>query len=293
MNRFEFALYVAENTGFTAEHIERIKPVMQLILDKAEDKIVALEEALVKHEDKETMLFDIAKYVGIDEHLGELAITLLLTQKSHEIFVEMGISERVFIDSMKNIRVWMEAYIDGNSDRFGMREYGYVRNNLRGVILRHGRLEFQHGHFESDDYEIEGHIIKQGSPVIFTHIPADGPFPPEAVEESFRLAYQYYKLAEFTPFVTHSWLIHPAIKKICKPESNMVKFCDCFHYLYHGDQEKWWDLWRVFGGGASYDYLTLLPENTSLQRSVKAYLLEGGKLGEAYGVLLHNGEKRL
>ncbi|MBE6569270.1 MAG: hypothetical protein E7658_03510 [Ruminococcaceae bacterium] len=293
MNRFEFAVYVAENIGFTAEQIERIKPAMQLLLEKAEDKVTALEEALVKHEDKESMLFEIARSVGLEEYFGTLALTLLLTQKSHEIFMEKEISERVFIDSMKNIRVWTETYVDGRDDRFGMQEYDYVHHNLRAGILRHGRLEFQHAKFENDDYEIAGHIIKKGSPVIFTHIPADGPFPPEAVEESFRLAYQYYKLADYTPFVTHSWLIHPAVKQFCKPESNMVKFAECFHYLHHADQEEWWDLWRVFGHGASVKYLDLLPERTSLQRSLKAYLKNGGKLGEAYGVLLHNGEKRL
>lgn len=293
MNRYEFALYVAENIGFTSEQIEKIKPVMQLVLEKAEDKFAELEEALSNHKDKEETVFEIARYVGVNENLGELAITLLLTQKSHEMFMEKGIPERVFLDSMKNIRVWTETYVDGRSDRFGMQEYGYVRYNLRGGILRHGRLEFQHATFSCDDYEINGHIIKKDSPVIFTHIPADGPFPPEAVEESFRLAYAYYKLDKLIPFVTHSWLIHPAVKKFCKPESNIVKFCECFHYLYHEDQEKWWDLWRVFGHGASMDYLDLLPENTSLQRNLKAYLKEGGKLGEAYGVLLHDGEKRL
>lgn len=293
MNRYEFALNVAGNTGFTKEQIEGIKPVMQLILDKAEDQLAVLEDALEHHKDDHKQVFAMAESVGADRDLGMLAISLLLTQKSHKMFMKENIPEQVFIDTMKNIRVWTNTYAENHDGKLGMNLFSFIHLNLRGLFLRHGRFEyFKVGHYQQE-FEINGHKVCQGDIVLDTHIPADGPMRPEYMLESFRLAHEFYKLGDVSVFICHSWLLHPSIKEFCAPESNMRKFYDYFHIVHYEDSPRCGDMKRVFGDNASYDHLEDLPEKTSLQRSLKAYLLKGGYMGGGLGAFLFDGEKIL
>ncbi|MBQ7922782.1 MAG: DUF5596 domain-containing protein [Clostridia bacterium] len=289
MNRYEFALHVAENTGFTREQIEGVKPVMQLVLDKAEDQLVTLEDALARYKDDHKQVIEMAESVGVDRDLGMLAISLLVTQKSHEIFMKENIPERVFMDSMKNIRVWTNTYAENHDGKLGMNLYSFIHLNLRGTFLRHGRFEYCRMEHYQHEFEIQGHQVHKGDLIIDTHIPADGPMRPEDMLESFRLAHEYYKNGDISVFICHSWLLHPSIKEFCAPESNMRKFFDYFHIVHCSDNPKCADMKRVFGDSASYDHLEDLPERTSLQRSLKAYLLKGGVMGGAMGAFLYDG----
>lgn len=293
MNRYDFALHVAENTGFTKEQIEGIKPAMQVVLEKGEDQIFSLEEDLSQYKDEHAKVFQIAESIGLDKDLGMLAISLLMTKKSHEMFVKDNIPDSVFMETMQNIRVWTNTYAENNDGKLGMKLYSFIRLNLRGLFLRHGRFEyFKQAHYQ-DEFEINGYQVKKGDIVLDTHIPADGPMRPEDMLESFRRAHEFYKLGEVTPFICTSWLLHPFVKEVCAPDSNMRKFYDYFHILHYSDNPRCGDMKRVFGDKASYDHLEDLPEKTSLQRNLKAYLLKGGMMGGAFGVFLFDGEKIL
>ncbi len=293
MNRYEFALYVAENTGFTKEQIEGVKPVMQLVLDKAEDRIASLETELEQFKDDHKTVYAITDDLGLDRALGMLAVSLLMTRKSHEIFVKENIPDRVFMSSMKNIRVWTNTYAENHDGRLGMNLYSFIHLNLRGAFLRHGRLEYCIMQHYQEEFEICGRTVKPGDIVLDTHIPADGPFCPEDVLESFRLAHEYYKTGDVSVFICSSWLLHPSIEAYCTPESNMRKFYDCFKIIHHSDNPKCGDMKRVFGDNASYDDLDALAEKTSLQRSLKAFLKNGGVMGSGFGAFLFDGEKIL
>ena len=53
------------------------------------------------------------------------------------------------------------------------------------------------------------------------------------------------------------------------------------------------DGWRVFGKSVTRDNISELPEETTLQRIYKNYLLGDGKAGAGYGVILFDGENIL
>jgi len=292
-SRYIHALALAPQIGFLPEQIEELAPSMELILEKAEEGIVRLEEALAKNEDTPAQVTELTQSVGLEKDLGMLAVSMLLTEKSRALFKERGIPENIFVDSMKNIRIWMNTCI---SDRghLGMYEYGWIANNLRGGVLRLGRFEFHVIPFNrAEEWSANGVTVRNGDPVINVHIPADGHMEPTEMEESFRLAYQYYGVGKITPFVCDSWLLYPGNKLFCKPESRMVTFLNYFHILEYRDSPNSSELKRVFGEHEKYDDPTTFREDTPLQRSLKAHLLNGGTIGNGFGILLHDGEKRL
>ena len=135
--------------------------------------------------------------------------------------------------------------------------------------------------------------LKKGDPILKIHIPSAEPMLIEDVEESFSRAYHYYCLAPLTPFMCSSWLTYPGNRNFCKPDSNIIKFMECFDILTFEDCPKCGDLYRIFGKQADLDHPENFPEETSLQRNLKAHLLQGGTMGKGCGVFFHNGEKRL
>lgn len=117
------------------------------------------------------------------------------------------------------------------------------------------------------------------------HIPSDADLSPAAVDASvqeavlfFRKYYPLYGCAEYT---CHSWLLAPALKKLLREDSRILAF------------QRRFDIGEVDEGSCSYlqwifqtsEGVSLIdfPEQTSLQRTAKNYLLAGGKIGEAYG----------
>jgi hypothetical protein len=88
----------------------------------------------------------------------------------------------------------------------------------------------------------------------------------------------------------HSWILYPDYRDLYSVGSNLRDFFDDFDIIGADDHESFGDIWRVFGKDKDNPY-SELPENTSLQRAFKSYLLNGGKAGEGLGMLVFDGEK--
>ena len=84
-----------------------------------------------------------------------------------------------------------------------------------------------------------------------------------------------------------SWLLSPALSPLLPENSNILKFQRAFD-ITSVDPEPMDVLEWVFyltGEQQKTAKLTDLPENTFLQRNMKAFLLSGGKVGIAMGQL--------
>ncbi|WP_372630836.1 hypothetical protein [Cohnella sp.] len=81
----------------------------------------------------------------------------------------------------------------------------------------------------------------------------------------------------------HSWLLYPGLADIRPPDSNIVKFQRFFH-VYDVDPSTREAEQRIFirTSDDPSDY----EAGTSLQRSAKAYLASGRKLGTGSGISL-------
>jgi hypothetical protein len=102
---------------------------------------------------------------------------------------------------------------------------------------------------------------------------------PHGVRNRFRAHFPEY--AEGKTFC-YSWLLSPALEKLLPETSKILGFQRRFDVLYVNEDEDGYKQW-VF---KTIDLPPeRFPENTTLQRNMKAYVLAGGKIGEAFGIL--------
>ena len=72
------------------------------------------------------------------------------------------------------------------------------------------------------------------------------------------------------------------LKKLLRKDSNILYFQDNFEIVKVEEESNAFLEWIYLRNDIDYDKL---PELTSLQRNVKKYLLEGGKIGWTLGRL--------
>ena len=131
-------------------------------------------------------------------------------------------------------------------------------------------------------------IFSSRDNVLGIHIPPGGGFDPETLETSFARAKEIFRRCypeqPFKAFHCRTWLLAPQLRTILNPESNILSFQNRFiRYPYRSDGTEC----------ISFLYSTLpdvpkdwndLPEDTSLQRAVKAIYLAGGYIHEGEGI---------
>ena len=219
-------------------------------------------------------LKELKKHLGEDERgLRMLACMLHCGRKTWEFYEEKGISGQVFVDTMK----CFSRFVGEHKVSYGVygfdREWWTVRQ-LSGKLFRIGELEYETRKVD-------------GEPVIDLHIPSDTRLERELLLASIRQARDFLeeKFPEYgnAKMQCHSWLLSPTLKEVLAPEANILAFQELFEIEVLGeDKEGSYKEW-VFK--RSDLPLADLPENTSLQRRMKGYLLSGGSVLEARGYL--------
>ena len=221
----------------------------------------------------------------------------------YEQYREAEISEQVFWDTFQDIRFWCE-----NTEReygiLGLAVYEWFYRHIDMVLFRFGRLQFEKMEMEysvteelSDVAEsfslpiknmvkekeyINGKKVKieKGTGVINIHIPQGEPLNWEECKKSLEAVNHFW--GEDKPYVCHSWLLYPGLDAVLSEKSNIREFRKHFEVLQVDYKEREAE-WRVFG--KVLKNVVEYPENTSLQKRVKAYLLEGKSLGNGWAVL--------
>ncbi|MBR5444795.1 MAG: DUF5596 domain-containing protein, partial [Clostridia bacterium] len=170
---YEHALDTAAKIGFTSAQIDEIAPAAALVLEKMPTEFAVLEKAVADGSDNADMVYALTRPLELEDDFGMLAVCLLLTHVSRRIYREKGIDEAVYLDSMKDIRVWTQTCID-NRHHLGVYQYGWIRHFYTADIVRLGRLEFHIVEYHHNEpYTACGVTVQKGDPVINTHIPAD------------------------------------------------------------------------------------------------------------------------
>ena len=77
---------------------------------------------------------------------------------------------------------------------------------------------------------------------------------------------------------------------LSQPSSNILRFMNDFYIYdqYISDIKE--DLWRIYGKYENSP-LSELPEDTSLKRAYKQWLLDGNSVGGGVGVIVFDGER--
>ena len=187
------------------------------------------------------------------------------------------IPEEIWIDTMKCYPRFIAEYRRSyGRDGFDRGEWTVRQAGCR--LFRIGELE----------YELKS---GNGARTVGLHIPSDVHLEPERLNDSIRKAHaflgKYWPGWQNLPMTCESWLLSPKLKEMLPEGSRIRRFQDAF-VLTGEDPEDTAALEWVFhvaeGQRAGLD-VAGLPEETSLQRKMKAMLLAGGKPGNACGIL--------
>lgn len=188
----------------------------------------------------------------------------------YDRYIEKGISEDIFIETMK----FCIRFLNEHYHTYG--EYKYIMawwfpRELSMQEFRIGNLEFE---------------IIECDKAISVHIPSDADFTRDAVIESIqgfkKFCETYYEKCTSYRFFCDSWLLSPALANLLDKDSNIIRFQDMFD-ITEVDYDNPYSLGWVFPG---YDSVSdALPEQTRLQKNMKEYLLAGNKVGSAKGFL--------
>ena len=216
-----------------------------------------------------------------DEHLAALIIFTNLAAFLHTEFHRRGISDKIYFDTFSDIRIWSDEYFK-KCQKPGLLDYEWVSYSLELRLFRLGRLQFEPS-YTKELIKTDRGILPVGTPVLSIHIPSGEPITSELCDQSFKMAAQFFK-DPFEGYLCDSWLLSPVLREFLPSDSNIILFQDRFtiYKVVHSFRQA---EERVFG--EILDDVSCYPENTSLQRSLKNYLISGKEPGIGFGVILN------
>jgi len=154
---------------------------------------------------------------------------------------------------------------------------GYPSDTLNSIIIKE-KVRLCKSEWEE--------VIREGDQFISVHIPRGEKIDREHTTAAYTRCREVLSrcFPEFKPkaFACYSWLMEPRLALLLKPTSNILSFQSKFMRFPLVSQGR-----GVFGflfTDQSIKRLEDLPENTSLERAAKKYLLEGNHLFEQGGV---------
>ena len=206
-----------------------------------------------------------------------LAFYLKLTLEVYEEYQRQGIPEKVFEDTFYDITIWCEECYR-KYGYYGLEEAGWIAFSIKMKLFRLGRLQFEPIVLSEEMVGKTG-ILKAGTSVLNVHIPAGEKMDFEECKKSFGQAEQFFG-DSYEAYVCDSWLLSPVLKELLPESSNIVRFQNLFevvnvhHRFPQAEQRIFQDIRED-----KENY----PENTSLQKKAKQYILSGNDIGIGVG----------
>ena len=260
---------------FPAEVVERLGQV-QLDEDEGTMCDIHLLTDREKWKDARTRLKE--RYAPDEDGMKILACMMRAMQDSYALYIEEKIPEKIFADTMKCFTRFLKEH-EVSFGCCGFDRDFWTGRQLSLLLFRIGELEFEIVSEEGEKAEMP-RVEKHSPYLLHVHIPSDADLSPERCDESFQMAGQF--LAEHFPetvgskFACDSWLLSPALKELLPEGSRILQFQKRFEVKSWNKEEDAYLEWVFKRKDLP---LEKLPEETSLQRKMKAYVLQGGKIG--------------
>lgn len=187
-------------------------------------------------------------------------------------YARLGLDHTIYIDTMG----CFSRFVREHMESFG--SYGFDRGFW--TVRQVSRKLFRVGQLE---YEL---VRREGRPVISLHIPTDvtlrTPLLRQSWEDATELLGRVFPEYENAPIYCHSWLLSPTLEGLLPPDSNIRRFQASFDITPLPAPCTGVIQWVFKNVNLPPDRY---PEDTSLQRKLKAYLLSGGVFADAKGWL--------
>ncbi len=245
------------------------------VIDLLSQQPSRVEEAMI------TRLTDPASYAAATDELETLVdadgmqklfVMLTAACRTRELYRARGVDDRIFLETMGCFPRFVGEHY-ASYGRWGFDRAFWVGRQLSMQLFRLGCLEYEMT--ETD-----------GTPLLSVHIPSDADLTPAVVDASLAAAHRFF--ASYAPAyadaprVCHSWLLSPALGELLPSTSRIVQFQQRFVITRTYPDAESYKQW-VYGD--PHLQVTDFSEKTALQRGIKRYVLAGGKIGEAYGVM--------
>lgn len=231
---------------------------------------------------KDKFYQDIRQFIGewkeMDgKYVWALEFYLKLAMDAYEEYQERGYTDQVFDETFYDITIWCrECY--RKHGVYGLDELWWLGQSVKLKLFRLGRLQFEPVLVEKDMKGRE-QTIQAGTKALNVHIPEGEPLKMEACRESFGRAGKFFG-QEYQVYVCDSWLLSPHLEEVLPNTSNIIRFQKLFEVTDVGYQYPQAEQ-RIFG--EILEDKRQYPENTTLQKRAKEYVLSGKDLGIGVG----------
>ena len=194
-------------------------------------------------------------------------------------------SEELYWDAMKDLKYKMEETYQIHGI-WGVYCGPWLASFMLMKCFCLGRLQFEILPSEFH-YELAGHTLKVHDPVINVHIPSFGRLAYEAVLDAYSRAAKFF--GHLFPdgavwFHCETWLLYPEVNALL-PAGNMKRFSEDFDIVHACVDPNQDDRYRVFMLPPHMP-VSAYPEKNTLQRNLKAWLLDGNTMGVGFGLFL-------
>ena len=279
---FETDLQLLEKAERLMELIEMPRDYALYAGDLAMEKIYGAREGI---EGKQIPV--------VDEEAEEMIRQLMIAVKNREEGLWKDLPEDIWIDTMKCFtRFVLECKACSGTESFD-RGFWTVRQ-IEARLFRIGELEYELLNTEGESLGKEDGLPDAEDELqIGLHIPSDAKLGAfgllnESLVQARAFLEKYFPKWKDAPIVCESWLLSPILKKLLPENSNILHFQSAFD-ITGGDPSddsvtEW--VFKLPGSLRESYQVEDLPENTSLQRSMKQWMAKGGCVGSGYGKLV-------
>ncbi len=214
----------------------------------------------------------------LKEELGEdpqgfrlLCCMLRCAWEAREDYTRLGLSDEIYDATF----ACFSRFVREHRESYGI--WGFDRGfwTVRQVSCKLFRI----GQMEYELTELEG------KPALSLHIPSDAQLDRwQASWEMARpLLYRIFPEYENAPLFCRSWLLAPELQQLLPPGSRILAFQRTFRIRPLEVSTGGYVRWVFKDTRLTPDQY---PENTTLQRSLKAWLQTGGTLTDALGIAI-------
>ena len=259
----------AEKIGLSAGATE-----VALAFTVSDDESARLRDLFLNDYDK----FETEIKAKDDPNRYALGLIFHWAVESMKLWQDRGVPEEIAIDTMKDITIWSTRCFD-RTGKVGLIEWRWFIIHITVKLFRLGRLQFEPIENREDIIFPDGTFVPKGKSVLSVHIPRGDGFNPDSIRESFEAAnpfFEKYFGTTYDTYVCTSWMLAPQLEDMISPASSLADF------------RRWFTIFGEHTGysqAEEYVFLEKLedkskyPEDTSLQRNFKKFLLAGGEMG--------------
>ena len=233
-------------------------------------------------EDLEAKLTSLSEASGYSKYTIDMLLSVYACVRLRKMYHEKGYTDEFFAHNMKDLTYKLDE-CKKLHDVWGTFVFPWFAGFYKMERFALGRLQYEPRKLRYDYKDMK----KDEQDVLNTHIPNCGPLTPESVQESLRLAYDFFgpNYGDKLVFVCHSWLLYSETIGLWPENSNTRKFYDVFDVIQNDEEPHDYDIWRIFYKNTR-DFDTL-PRETSLQRNYYDHFKSGKHMGNGFGVIVY------